>query len=139
MSNYTVTATFDRDRIYRNRAVPGDIIIDFNESEAPGSASTFMASLASCKLVSLLELRKKYNMTIDYAEVLVKGETGRAELIEGTHVPISRFLRLEYTFRLRTDHSDEELREYLKFVNGACTMGNSLSEKIDIIYRIERI
>lgn len=139
MSKYAVTATFDHDRVYRNDAVPHSVKVDFNEQEALGSASTMLASLASCKLVSLLELRAKFKMNIEYAEIEVKGETGRAELIEGTHIPISRLLKIEYIFRIRTTHTDEELWEYMKFVNGACTMGNSLSEKIDIIYRIERI
>lgn len=139
MSNYTVTATYDKDRVYQNQAFPQGITIDFNETEAPGAASTFMASLASCKLVSLLELRAKYKMDIEYAEVLVKGVTGWGEPIEGSHLKISRFRNLDFIFRLKTSNTDEELWEYMKFVNGACTMGNSISEKIDITYRIELI
>ena len=139
MGNYQVQATFVKDQIYLNQVVPQPINIDFNEAAAPGAASTFLASLASCKLVSLLELKEKYKMQIDEAQVLVNGVTGRGELIEGTHIPSSRFLSIEFIFRVKSNQTDEELWDYLKYVNGACTMGNSLSEKIDINYRIDRI
>lgn len=139
MGNFQVSATLKTDRIYQNQAGPHNIKIDFDEVAAPGAASTFLASLASCKLVSFMELKDKYKIHIDDAQVVVNGQTGRGELIEGTRIPSSRFLNIEFIFRVRTDHTDEELWEYIKYVNGACTMGNSLSEKININYQIEHI
>lgn len=139
MGNYTVRADFRQERTFRNSTAGFEMDLDFNEEHAAGAAQFFLSSLASCKLVSLLELRNRFNMEISEAFVEVHGMTGRTETVEGTRFPIFRFKKIEYVFHVRTDHSDEELKDYLRFVNAACTMGNSISEKIEQIYRFIRI
>lgn len=139
MSQYEVKATYDQERTYDALAGPFEIRVDFNETAFPGSAQYFLTSLAACKLVALMELRQKHKMDITQAEILVKGETGRGETLPGTRIPSSRFLKIDILFRVKTPHTEEELRQYLKQVNSACTVGNSISEKIEQNYSFEWI
>lgn len=139
MGKYMVRAEHLEERVYLNKTADYEMKLDFNEKEAAGSSQYFLSSLASCKLVSLLELRKKFEMDIQEAFVEVYGETGRIGLVEGSRFPVSAFKTIEYVFYLETEHSDEELHDFLRYVNAACTMGNSISEKIEQNYRFVRI
>ncbi len=139
MAKAQVKAVHVKDRVYLNTTDQFALTLDFNEGEAPGASQYFLASLASCKIVSLLELRTRFKMDISEAWIEVFGETGRGAMVEGTHFPTSSFKRIEYVFHVATSHTDEELFDYLRFVNAACTMGNSVSEKIEQIYRFVRI
>lgn len=139
MANSQVKAVHVNDRVYLNTTGPFNVNLDFDEKEAPGAAQYFLTSLASCKIVSLLELRNRFKMDISEAWIEVFGETGRGELVPGTRFPTSSFKRIEYVFHVATSHTEEELFDYLRFVNAACTMGNSVSEKIEQIYRFVRI
>lgn len=134
-----VRAEHLEERVYLNKTADYEMKLDFNEKEAAGSSQYFLSSLASCKLISLLELRKKFEMDIQEAFVEVYGETGRIGLVEGSRFPVSAFKTIEYVFYLETEHSDEELHDFLRYVNAACTMGNSISEKIEQNYRFVRI
>lgn len=139
MGKYMVRAEHLEERVYLNKTADYEMKLDFNEKEAAGSSQYFLSSLASCKLISLLELRKKFEMDIQEAFVEVYGETGRIGLVEGSRFPVSAFKTIEYVFYLETEHSDEELHDFLRYVNAACTMGNSISEKIEQNYRFVRI
>ena len=139
MGKYMVRADHLQERVYLNKTADYEMKIDFNEKEAAGSSQYFLSSLASCKLISLLELRTKFEMEISEAYVEVYGETGRIGIVEGTRFPVSAFKTVEYVFYLKTDHSDEELKDYLRFVNAGCTMGNSISDKIEQNYCFVRI
>lgn len=139
MGKYKVTTSLSSKRVYENQTGSFRSDLDFDEVQAPGAAQYFLSSLGSCKLVSFLELRTRFHMDIEEAYLEVSGETGRAGTVENTRFPIFRFQRIEYEFHIRSPHTDDELMEYLKYVNAACTMGNSISEKIEQIYRIIRI
>lgn len=134
-----VRAEHLEERVYLNKTADYEMKLDFNEQEAAGSSQYFLSSLASCKLVSLLELRKKFEMDIQEAFVEVYGETGRIGLVEGSRFPVSAFKTIEYVIYVKTEHSDDELHDFLRYVNAACTMGNSISEKIEQNYRFVRI
>lgn len=129
MSQYEVRAVHDKERTYDCKAGSFQISVDFDEKASPGSAQYFLASLAACKLVAMLELRQKHRMDITQAEVLISGKTGRGEPVDGTRIPSSRFERIDILFRVKTPHTEEELREYLRFVNGACTMGTTYARR----------
>lgn len=139
MGKHMVRAEHLEERVYLNKTADYEMKLDFNEQEAAGSSQYFLSSLASCKLVSLLELRKKFEMDIQEAFVEVYGETGRIGLVEGSRFPVSAFKTIEYVIYVKTEHSDDELHDFLRYVNAACTMGNSISEKIEQNYRFVRI
>ena len=139
MAEYMTTAVWKQDRRYDNVVADFSIAVDFDRKTAPSAGQMLLVSLASCKLVSLLDLRSKHGMDIEHAEIEVRGVTGKGERIEGTRYPSFRFLRIDYVFKVRTDHTDDELWAYLKFVNGACTVGNTISGQVEQNYSFQRI
>ncbi len=139
MAEYTTRAVWKQDRQYDNQVDDFAVAVDFDRKAAPSAGQMLLVSLASCKLVSFLDLRRKHGMDIQHAEIEVRGVTGKGEPIEGTRYPSFRFLRIDYVFKVRTDHSEEELLHYLKFVNGACTVGNSISDRVEQTYSFQRI
>lgn len=139
MADYMTTATWKQARRYDNAVDDFSIAVDFDKTTAPNAGQMFLVALASCKLVSFLDLRLKHGMDIEAAEIEVRGSTGKEESILGTRYPSFRFLTIDYIFKVRTEHTEEELWEYLKFVNAVCTVGNTISDKVDQSYSFQRI
>ena len=139
MAQYCTTAVLTQDRIYDNKTDDFSIRVDFDRKLAPSAGQMLLVSLASCKLVSLLELRKKYNMDISWAAIEVNGVTGRGESPQGSGIPTFRFQKIDYLFKVDTEHSEAELYHYLTYVNAACVVVNSMSDKGEETYRIQKI
>ncbi|PKK40624.1 hypothetical protein ABB02_00073 [Clostridiaceae bacterium JG1575] len=130
MGTYRVKSVQVKKRFYLTEAGEMDIKVDFDREVGPSAGELFLASIGSCKLVSFLELRQKHHMRIEDAELVLEGVTGVGEVASGHRYPASAFTQITYTFYVATDHTVEELEAYLIHVNDACTIGNSLSEKI---------
>lgn len=117
----------------------GDIktTIDLDQKEFQGPGGLLLSSLGACKLASFLELKDKYKIRAEEVHLKISGETGFDGLVESTRQPISRFLKIKLFWEIKTNHSEEEIREFMKKVDGACTIGNSLNKDIEISTHIE--
>lgn len=137
MSHYEITASHEGGRKILTKSVDQKHLIDFEGKEGIKGAESFLGSLAACKLVTIYDLKEKYEMTFQKAEVQVSCETKTVKPRAGQRQPYSIIESITYAFYFQSEESKEELEAFLAHVNEACTLGNSISENITVNYTIE--
>lgn len=140
MGVYTINTRMDKGRVYQSTSQGQTINLENQRDKTymnPGEV--LLAALGACKCMSFYDLAQKYGMDIQQCQVEIHGVTGKGPLIEGTHIPSSRLLSVEYVYKIQSANSDEELENYMKYVDGACTVGNSLKDDILQSHRFERL
>lgn len=131
MANYKVETAFREGRIYENSENSAVLTLDLDRKNDMNPGSALLAALGTCKLASFIELKDKYRIRTGEVKVTVKGETGTEES-ENKRQPRSSFKTIEISYSIETDHTEDEISEFLKYVDLACTIGNSLSDSIEI-------
>ncbi len=133
MGVYKVITEKAGDKRYASECRHLNILSDMNHNEtdeAPSPVEMLLAAVASCKLVTFCELANKYSIVFSSVKLEVEAETGRGDLIEGTHMKKGLIKEMRQTYYIQTNHSKEDIEKYLYIVDGMCTVGNSLSESI---------
>lgn len=140
MGNYNITTIKDPSGIY----ISSNGLETVRMDNKPGKtlmnpAEVLLSSLGACKSMGFYDMAAKYNMDIKNCIIEIKSETGRGPKSEFTNRPVSMILSIEYVYKIESTNTDEELENFLHYVNGACTVSNSLNKDIKQSYRFERI
>jgi uncharacterized OsmC-like protein len=115
------------------------VYMQYKEGEAaPNPMETMLSALSSCKLVNFWDLAEKYKIAFDDASIEITAVVGSAGVVEGTHQPRNDVKSIHTTWSIKSNITDEEIEEYLKIVDGTCTVGLSMNPSIEFTHEIKR-
>lgn len=128
MSTYKVKATKTTTGMQVSAGTRG-FEITFDE---PGSTNTGMnpveillTSFGACQAITATELARKRHFDLRAFWVEIEGDLGREDVADGQNV--YKFKEIHYEPHLRSDESDEDIKDFLAEVAKKCPVENTLA------------
>ena len=141
MGVYSVRTVRQEKTVYQShmRNCSNTVYMQYKEGEpAPNPMETMLSALSACKLVNFWDLAAKYKIAFDDAAVEMSAVVGPAGMVEGTHQPRNDVKSIHTVWCIQSGMSDEEIEDYLKIVDGTCTVGLSMNPAIVWTHEIRR-
>ena len=142
MGVYSVRTFRQEKTVYQSemRNHQNSVYMQYKEGEsAPNPMETVLSALSACKLVDFWDLAEKYKIAFDDASIEVTAVVGPDGMVEGTHQPKNMIKSIHTVWSIKSKLSDEEIEKYLKIVDGACTVGNSMNPSIEFSSRNQTV
>lgn len=128
MSTYKVKATKTTTGMQVSAGARG-FEVTFDE---PGSTNTGMnpveillASFGACQAITATELARKRNFDLRAFWVEVEGDLGREDVTDDDNR--YKFTEIRYQPHIRSDESDEDIKQFLADVARKCPVENTLA------------
>lgn len=128
MSTYKVKATKTTTGMQVSAGTRGfEITFDEPESTNTGMnpVEILLTSFGACQAITATELARKRHFDLRAFWVEIEGDLGREDVADGKNV--YKFKEIHYGPHLRSDESDEDIKNFLADVAKKCPVENTLA------------
>lgn len=128
MSTYKVKATKTTTGMQVSAGTRGfEITFDEPESTNTGMnpVEILLTSFGACQAITATELARKRNFDLRAFWIEISGDLGREKVADGQNV--YKFKEIHYEPHIRSDESDEDIKQFLADVAKKCPVENTLT------------